>query len=85
MLSRSIKSIKPFASQWRSMSTSKALLSNNEGATSGNDAFANRERAQENAYIRKHQAEQLQKLKDDLAKQKETIDKLSDEIKNLKD
>lgn len=74
MLSRS------FARQSvRSISTARTLLT--EGSK---DAFTDRERAQEAAYIKKHEAEQLKALKEQLAQQKETIDKLSEEIKSMK-
>lgn len=46
--------------------------------------FNDKERAEENVYVKKHEAEQLKALKEQLAKQKETIDKLSDEIKSFK-
>lgn len=68
----------------RSISTSRSLLSNSEGATASSKEFSDREKAQETAYIKKHEAEQLKALKEQLAKQKETIDKLSDEIKSMK-
>ncbi|EGV62728.1 hypothetical protein PSN45_000682 [Yamadazyma tenuis] len=69
----------------RSLSTTRVVLSSNEGATAaGKDAFSDRERAQETAYVKKHEAEQLKALKEQLAKQKETIDQLAQEIKSLK-
>lgn len=64
----------------RSISITRPALVDNVGK----DAFNDREKAQESAYIKKHEAEQLKALKEQLDKQKETIDKLSDEIKGLK-
>lgn len=74
MLSRSIAK-----QSVRSISTARTLLSE-----VGKDAFSDRERAQEANYIKKHEAEQLKALKEQLAQQKETIDKLAEEIKNMK-
>ena len=53
-------------------------------APSKQDAFGEREKAQENIYIKKHEAEQLKALKDKLEQQKQTIDKLEKEIKDIK-
>ncbi|EGW35018.1 uncharacterized protein SPAPADRAFT_58152 [Spathaspora passalidarum NRRL Y-27907] len=44
------------------------------------DKFAEKERAQENLYIKKHEAEQLKKLKERLQQQKETLDQLEKDI-----
>lgn len=49
-----------------------------------NDAFKDRENAQENVYIKKHEAEQLKKLKDQLAEQKKAVEQLENDIKDLK-
>lgn len=48
------------------------------------DAFKEREAANENAYVKKHEAEQLKKLREKLDEQKKVVDKLESEIKNLK-
>ncbi|TID15055.1 hypothetical protein CANINC_004726 [Pichia inconspicua] len=40
------------------------------------DSFRQREKAQEDLYIRKHQAEQIAALKEELAKQKKKIEDL---------
>lgn len=53
-------------------------------APSKQDAFSDREKAQENIYIKKHEAEQLKALREKLDQQKETIDKLEKEIKGYK-
>ena len=59
----------------RLFSTSRIALT--EGAISqSKDAFAEKERAQENVYIKKQEAAQLKKLKEKLQQQKETIEKL---------
>lgn len=67
----------------RAFSTARVAMS--EGAINqANDAFSEKEKAAENVYVKKHEAEQLRALKEKLQKQKETIDKLEDEISNLK-
>lgn len=48
------------------------------------DAFKDRENAQENVYIKKHEAEQLKQLKERLAEQKKAVDQLEKDIKDLK-
>lgn len=53
-------------------------------APNKSDAFKERENAQENAYIKKHEAEQLKKLKAQLDQQKEVVEKLQKEINDLK-
>lgn len=65
----------------RSFSRARVLLS--DGVT-GNDAFSDREKAQENIYIKKHEAEQLKALKEKLEQQKQAISDLEKEIKDLK-
>ena len=63
----------------RLFSTSRVALT--EGAIpQSKDAFSEKERAQENVYIKKHEAAQLKKLKEKLQKQQETIDKLEKEL-----
>ncbi|QRV83173.1 hypothetical protein RhiJN_25363 [Ceratobasidium sp. AG-Ba] len=44
------------------------------------DQFGRKEAAHENEYIRKHQAEQLKKLKEDLAKQQAAVNDLEKQI-----
>lgn len=51
---------------------------------SGSQAFNDKEQAQENLYIKKHEQEQLRILKEKLEKQKETIEKLQQDVDNLK-
>lgn len=57
-----------------------------EGATGStrsdgsSDSFTKREKAQEDFYVKKHQAEQLAALREQLAKQKEQIDELTQKI-----
>ncbi|KAK8442895.1 hypothetical protein ACI3LY_002693 [Candidozyma auris] len=48
------------------------------------DSFKDRENAQEGAYIKKHEAEQLKKLKERLEEQKKVVDKLEKDLKNFK-
>lgn len=48
------------------------------------DSFREREAANENAYVKKHEAEQLKKLREQLEQQKNIVNKLQDEIKDLK-
>lgn len=64
----------------RSFSSARVLAA--EG--SQNDAFSDREKAQENMYIKKQEKEQLRKLREKLQKQKESIDKLEEEINKIK-
>lgn len=58
-----------------------------EGATGAprsdgsSDSFRKREKAQEDLYIRKHQAEQIAALKEELAKQKKQIEDLENASK----
>ncbi|KAG4405526.1 MAG: hypothetical protein M5F18_05685 [Asgard group archaeon] len=67
----------------RLFSTSRIALT--EGAISqSKDAFAEKERAQENVYIKKQEAAQLKKLKEKLQQQKETIEKLEKELDDHK-
>ncbi|WPK26191.1 hypothetical protein PUMCH_003539 [Australozyma saopauloensis] len=49
-----------------------------------NDSFKDREAANENVYVKKHEAEQLKKLKEQLEKQKKVVEDLNKEIDNLK-
>lgn len=48
------------------------------------DSFKERETAEETAYIRKQEKEQLQKLRKQLDDQKQVVDKLEKELKDLK-
>lgn len=81
MLSRTIARRAALSS--RALHTSRVLAT--EGATgAAKDQFSEREKAQENVYIKKHEAEQLKKLREKLNQQKETIDNLEKEINNLK-
>lgn len=66
----------------RLFSTSRIALVDSPNAQ--NDAFSDREKAQENVYVKKHEAEQLKKLREKLDQQKETIDKLESEINKIK-
>lgn len=77
MLSRTITSQAFKTVSTRSFSTGRVVFAEKSG-------FNDKERAEENVYVKKHEAEQLKALKEQLAKQKETIDKLSDEIKSFK-
>ncbi|ODV86432.1 hypothetical protein CANARDRAFT_6904 [[Candida] arabinofermentans NRRL YB-2248] len=64
-----------------------AMRSYTEGATGAtrpdgsSDSFTKREKAQEDLYVKKHQAEQIAKLKEQLAKQKEQLDELENKLK----
>lgn len=51
---------------------------------SKSDSFKERESAQEGAYIKKHEAEQIKKLRERLEEQKKVVDKLEQDIKNIK-
>lgn len=51
---------------------------------SKSDAFKDRENAQENVYIKKHEAEQLKQLKERLEQQKKAVEQLEKDIKDLK-
>lgn len=67
----------------RMFSTSRIAMT--EGAISqGKDSFAEKERTQENLYIRKHEAEQLKALKKQLDEQKKLVDDLKSEVDKLK-
>ncbi|KAI5966566.1 uncharacterized protein KGF55_000875 [Candida pseudojiufengensis] len=83
MLSRFIKS-----SGSASIVSSKRLFSISStrlvDGSIGKDSFSEKERAQENVYIKKQEEAQLKKLKAKLQEQKDTIDKLEEEIKNNK-
>ncbi|RLV94364.1 hypothetical protein JA1_001840 [Spathaspora sp. JA1] len=60
---------------------SSARIAMTEGAINETgDKFAEKERAQENLYIKKHEAEQLKKLRERLQQQKETLDQLEKDI-----
>lgn len=48
------------------------------------DSFKDRENAQENSYIKKHEAEQLKKLREKLEEQKKVVQDLEQELKDLK-
>lgn len=48
------------------------------------DSFKDREAANENVYVKKHEAEQLKQLKAQLEKQKKAVDKLEKEVENFK-
>jgi len=67
----------------RTFSTARVALS--EGAINqANDAFSDKEKAQENLYIKKHEQEQLKALREKLQQQKEAIDQLETEIEKMK-
>lgn len=65
----------------RAFSVTRAVLAD---APSKTDAFKDRESAQENAYVKKHEAEQLKKLRERLSEQKKVVDQLEKEIKDIK-
>ncbi|SGZ50507.1 CIC11C00000000233 [Sungouiella intermedia] len=65
----------------RAFSVSRAVAVDQPSKT---DAFKDRENAQENVYIKKHEAEQLKQLKERLAEQKKAVDQLEKDIKDLK-
>lgn len=65
----------------RSFSVSSTVRVDSPSKT---DAFKDRENAQENVYIKKHEAEQLRKLKVKLEEQKKAVEQLENEIKDLK-
>lgn len=65
----------------RGFSVSRAALTEQP---SKSDAFKERESAQENAYVKKHEAEQLRKLREKLDEQKKVVDQLEKEIKEMK-
>lgn len=69
------------APAFRSFSLSKRVLSD---GPSKSDSFKDREAANENVYVKKHEAEQLKKLREQLEKQKKVVEDLSKEIDNLK-
>lgn len=82
MLSQSIAR-RTIQSSIRSFSTARVCL--NEGSTGqGKDGFADREKAQENYYIKKHEADQLKALREKLENQKKAVSDLEQEIKDLK-
>lgn len=84
MLSRAIKSSSASAaSTVRYFSTSRAMFIES-GSNIGRDSFHEKERAQENVYIKKHEAAQLKKLKEKLQQQEETINKLEKELDDHK-
>ncbi|KAI3406341.1 hypothetical protein KGF56_000822 [Candida oxycetoniae] len=63
----------------RFFSTSRVVLM--DGQNIGRDSFSEKEKAQENVWIKKHEEDQLKRLKAQLEKQKDTIAKLEEEIK----
>lgn len=65
----------------RSFAVTRAAFAD---APSKGDAFKDRENAQETAYIKKHEAEQLAKLKAKLEEQKKVVSDLEKEIKEIK-
>lgn len=65
----------------RTFSVSRAVALEQPSKT---DAFKDRENAQENVYIKKHEAEQLKKLKERLDEQKKAVDQLEKDIQDLK-
>lgn len=67
----------------RQFSTARIALGN-DTPNANNDAFSDREKAQENVYVKKHEAEQLKALREKLQQQKESINKLENEINNIK-
>lgn len=67
----------------RQFSTARVALGT-DSPNANNDAFSEREKAQENVYVKKHEAEQLKALREKLQQQKESITKLEDEINNIK-
>ncbi|CCG22345.1 hypothetical protein CORT_0B06360 [Candida orthopsilosis Co 90-125] len=84
MLSRVIKSSSASATaSIRYFSTSRAMLIES-GSNIGKDSFHEKERAQENVYIKKQEEAQLKKLKEKLEEQKKTIENLEEELKNHK-
>ncbi|CAN6619539.1 F(1)-ATPase inhibitor IF(1), mitochondrial [Trichomonascus vanleenenianus] len=67
-----------------------AVRAYTEGATGaprpeqgGSDAFNKRERAQEDYYVRQHEAEKLKALREELQKAKEERQKSDDNIEKL--
>ncbi|KAG5421664.1 hypothetical protein I9W82_000756 [Candida metapsilosis] len=81
MLSRVIKSSSASATaSVRFFSTSRIALIES-GSNIGKDSFHEKERAQENVYIKKQEEAQLKKLKEELEKQKKTIENLEEELK----
>ncbi|KAI5969487.1 hypothetical protein CANMA_001555 [Candida margitis] len=84
MLSRAIKSSSvSTAASIRFFSTSRAMLIES-GSNIGRDSFHEKERAQENVYIKKQEEAQLKKLREKLEEQKQTIENLQAELKNHK-
>lgn len=66
----------------RSFSVTRSALSGTVG--SGSKSFNEKEQAQENQYIKQHEQEKLESLRKALAEQKETIEKLTKDVENLK-
>ncbi|KAI5953521.1 hypothetical protein KGF54_002893 [Candida jiufengensis] len=81
MLSRVIKSSSTPLVSKRLFSISSIRLVD---GSIGKDSFSEKERAQENVYIKKQEEAQLKKLREKLQEQKDTIEKLEEEIKNHK-
>lgn len=63
----------------RAFSTARPVF-----ADSKTDSFKQREAADENVYVKQHEAEQLKKLKEKLEEQKKVVDKLEKDLKDLK-
>ncbi|KAI5961545.1 hypothetical protein KGF57_001670 [Candida theae] len=88
MLSRVIKSSSTSATAaaaaTRHFSTSRAAWIES-GKNIGQDSFHEKERAQENVYIKKQEEAQLKKLRQQLEDQKKTIEGLEQELKNHKE
>lgn len=66
----------------RAFSVSRAALTDGS-IVQDRSSFSEKERAQETAYIKAHEAEQLKKLRKKLEDQKQTINELEKEIDNL--
>lgn len=76
MLSR-IVTKRTFQVSPRYFSTARVNLENGS-------PLKDKEQATENVYIKKHELEQLKKLREKVEKQKETIDKLETQLKETK-
>ncbi|CAN3375386.1 hypothetical protein DIURU_002417 [Diutina rugosa] len=66
----------------RAFSVSRAALLDGS-IVQDKGSFSEKERAQETAYIKAHEAEQLKKLRKKLEEQKQTINDLEKEIDNI--
>ncbi|GAA93949.1 uncharacterized protein L969DRAFT_101159 [Mixia osmundae IAM 14324] len=68
----------------RMMSTSAVRRAGDEGSTAGSQTFGDREKAQENAYIREREQAKLKELRKKIAEQKKHLEDIEKSLDDLK-